>query len=331
MNGAIHRYSPTEQTAGGVGINQFVIILASLLCASNERKTDEAAAQPAINKSTSRPEWVAGNEVAHWSGLPIWGGKEAHERGFDYPLPLGLSANVFTETANFRVPKVTLGGSGGGLLDIGNLVQVSNVKIEESAWTARADSWIFPFLDLYAVGGYVNGKADIALRPGLPILNSRGPKYDLNLDFDGPTVGLGGTLAGGIKPFNDRSTTLFGMTDLNFTRTFLDFNHVVSSLDDVGVMVFSTRVGVRNRIMENSPLGEVHASVWGGAMYQDVQEVMTGDLGILGLNFRTQVEAVNPWNTIVGGRLEMGEHASATVEVGLGDRKSLMLEIEFRF
>lgn len=301
------------------------------MCLPNEPMSDEAAAQSAGEQSTSRPGLVAGSEVAHWSGLPIWGGKEARELGYELPLPVGLSANVFSETAHFNVPKVTLGGRGGGLLDIGSLVRVSNVYIEETASTVRADSWVLPFLDLYVVGGYVDGNAEITLRPGSPILRSRGPKYDLKLNFEGPTVGLGGTLAGGFKLVEDRSTIIFGLTDLNFTRTFLDFDRVVAALDDVDVMVFSTRLGVRERILEDSPFGDVHVAVWGGAMYQDVQEIMAGSLGILDLRFLANVEAVNPWNTIVGGRVEIGKNAAATIEVGLGDRKSLMLEIAIRF
>jgi hypothetical protein len=58
---------------------------------------------------------------------------------------------------------------------------------------------------------------------------------------------------------------------------------------------------------------------------------MSGQLSILDLNFRANIEAVNPWNTLVGGRVEIGKNISATVEVGLGDRRSLMLEIAIRF
>jgi hypothetical protein len=287
--------------------------------------------QAPSGKPTSRPELVEGKEVVHWSRLPIWGAKEARECGFELPLPLGLCGNVFSQRANFHVPKVTVGGRGGGLLDIGGLIRVGNVKIEETAWTSRLDAWILPFLDLYAVGGYVEGKADIELRPGfLPILRSRGPKFNLKLEYGGPTVGLGGTLAGGFKPFKDRQTTVFGLTDLNFTRTFLNFKNVVSSLPGVDVTVFSTRLGVRERILEHSPFGEVHASLWGGGMWQGVQEVMAGSV-FHAVNFRANVEAVNPWNTIVGGRLELGKNAVVTVEVGLGDRTSLMLEAAIRF
>ncbi len=270
--------------------------------------------------------------MAHWSGMPIWGAKEAREHGFELPPPLGVSANIFSESANFRVPKLTIGGHGGGLLDIDNLVRVTHVKVEETAWTSRLDSWVLPFLDLYAIGGYVNGRGDVDLRPGMfPILRSHGPKYDLKLEYQGPTVGLGGTLAAGFRPVKERPTIVFGLADLNFTRTFLDFKHVVTSLPGVDVMVFSTRLGVRERILTNPALGDLHVSLWGGCMYQGVQEIMAGSVQNVGLNFRANVEAVNPWNTLIGGRLEIGKHAVLTIEAGLGDRKSLMLEAAFRF
>ena len=287
-----------------------------------------ATTQSASERPITQPQLVPGKDVAHWSGLPIWE-IEARERGFELPLPLGIAGNAFTARQNFGVPKVTLGGSGGGLLNIGGLVRVENADIRETAWTARIDSWVFPFLDLYAIVGYVDGQADLDLRPTVfPIAPA---KYELNLNFEGPTVGFGGTLAAGFRPIEDRPTILFGLTDLNFTRTFLDFDPLVESLDPVDVMVFSTRLGVRERLLENSSLGDVHAAVWGGAMYQGVQEVMTGQLGILDLNFHANVEAVNPWSTIVGGRLEIGRNAALTIEAGLGDRRSVMLEFAFRF
>jgi hypothetical protein len=321
-----------QQVSGEAGINRPLVVFASLSFALGAQRPGEAIAQSASDKPTSQPALVDGKEVTHWSRLPIWGENEAREHGFELPLPLGVSGNLFSSKQNFYLPKLTVGGPGGGLLDIDRLVHVSNVRIQETAWTGRVDGWVLPFLDLYAVGGYVNGQGEVTLRPGmLPILRNHGPKFDFKLEYEGPTVGFGGTLAAGFRPVKDRPTILFGLADLNFTRTFLDFKHVVTSLPGVDVMVFSTRLGVRERILKDSPLGELHASLWGGAMYQGVQEVMAGSVSILDLNFRTNVEAVNPWSTLVGGRLEIGKNAVLTIEAGLGDRKSLMLEVAFRF
>lgn len=286
-----------------------------------------ATTQPSGECATSQPALAPTPDARHWTGLPIWEEK-ARERGYELPLPLGLAANAFAARHNFDVPTVTIGGSGGGLLNIGGLAHIENAEITETAWTTRFDTWVFPFLDVYAIAGYVDGRADIELRPAaLPISPAR---LDLNLNFEGPTVGLGGTLAAGFKPIVDRPTIVFGLADLNFTRTFLDFDQVVESLDPVDVVVFSSRLGVRERLLKESALGEVYGSVWGGAMYQGVQEVMTGRLGILDLNFRADVHAVNPWSTIVGGRLELGKHTELTIEAGIGDRRSLMLELAIR-
>lgn len=270
--------------------------------------------------------------MAHWSGLPLWGQKEACEHGFDLPLPLGLSGNVYSGKQDFGIRQLKLGGSGPGLVDVGDLIHVTNVKTEQIARTARLDAWVLPFLSLYAIAGDVDGQADITVRPAmLPILRSRGPKLNIKLEYEGPTLGLGGTLAGGFRPIQDRPTIVFGLADLNFTKTMLDFKNLVSSLNTVDVMVFSMRLGVREPILRNLPIGDVHVSLWGGGMYQGVQENMAGGLGVLDLNFLAKVKAFNPWNTIVGGRLEIGKNIVFTLEVGMGDRQSMMLETTFRF
>ncbi len=325
-------FSESTQVSGGAGIGRFVFIFASVLLTSGRLTSGETATRPAGDESTCGPELVSGEEVAHWSGLPVWGAKEARKYGFELPPPLGASGNVFSSKMNFEVPEVKLGPSGGRLLDVDNLVQVTHAKIRETAWTTRFDSWVLPFLSLYGIAGYVEGTAGIGVRPALrPTLGKSSPHFDINLSYDGPTVGFGGTLAAGFKPVKDRPTIVFGLVDLNLTRTFLTFSPLVESLDPVDVMVFSMRLGVRERILRTSSLGDVYGSVWGGGMYQGVQEVMTGRLGIRDLAFRAEAEAVNPWNTIVGGRVEMGENMVLTVEVGIGDRDSIMLELTYRF
>jgi hypothetical protein len=296
------------------------------------RASGEDIAQSTTDESTAEPELVPGEEVVHWSRLPLWGAKEAHEHGFELPLPLGISTTYYMEKQDVRVPEVKLGWGGAELLDIGGLVQVTDVQTEQEVWSTRFDSWVLPFLNLFAVAGYVDGQADLELGPGpIPFLAKRGPKLDIELEYEGPTVGLGGTLAAGFKPIKDRPTIVFGQAGLVFTKTFLDFDQVVKSLDTVDVTILSMRLGVRERILQHPSLGDLHLSLWGGAMYQDIQEVMTGRLGILDLDFRAEVDEVNPWNTMIGGRLEIGKNFDVMVEVGCGDRESLMLGATFRF
>jgi len=322
-----------ERSPGDVSIFRCLFICACLLLGSARLSAGQSVAHADESETADESEIVAGKEVVHWSGLPVWGGKEASDSGHELPLPLGLSGNVFYSIEqNFDLSKVALGTPGGKLLDLGSLVRVTNVKVSETATTSRLDAWVLPFLNVYAIVGYVQGHAHIDVRPAtIPGLRAHGPKLDFRLQFDGPTVGLGTTLAGGYRPFKGRETVVFGLADINFTRTFLDFEHVVSMLDPVDVAVLSMRLGVRERICENTPFGAAYVSLWGGGMYQGVQETMKGRLGLVDLRFRADVQAADPWSGLIGGRVELGEHLILTTEVGFGDRKTIMFELNYRF
>ena len=292
--------------------------------------TAQAGLPSPSSQPSPGPEVVPGKDVPHWYGLPIWGKAEVEKLGVDPPLPIGVSGTYYTETQDFRMPELKLGGHGGRLLNAGGLVRVPVVKTAQHAETVRVDAWVLPFLNLYALGGYVNGHADVAIQPALfPPRHS--PKFNLRLDYEGPTVGVGGTLATGFKPFHDRPTIVFALADLNVTETFLDFRRVVTALDPVTVVVLNVRCGVRDRILHTSSVGDVYLSLWAGPMWEDVQEVMPGSLSILDLDFQGKVKAVNPWSTVVGSRLEIGKHIDLMFDVGFGERKSVMLSMAFRF
>jgi hypothetical protein len=99
----------------------------------------------------------------------------------------------------------------------------------------------------------------------------------------------------------------------------------------VNVVVLNLRAGVRDRILTVPSVGDINVSVWGGGMFEGVQEVMEGRLSLLELDFAGTVRSFNPWNTIVGGRIEIGRHIDLMVDVGIGQRRSLMLSATFRF
>jgi len=286
---------------------------------------EQVAAQSVEDRPTTRPAVVTGQEVSHWTGLPIWGDK-AREEGYDPPLPLGVSGSFYAEKQDFEVVDLTVGWFGDGLIDVDKLIQVDDAETQQSVWNTRFDTWILPFLNVYGILGYMDGRANIGLGPkGVSI-------YDLELNYNGPVLGVGGTLAGGFRPFKHRSTILFAHTDLNYTRTFLCFDKLGVSMDaGIDTMVLSTRVGVRERIFPDSKIGDLHLSLWSGAMYQDVQSVIPGRVEMLGLDFSVEQEARDAWNALFGGRLEIGKNFDLMVEVGLGGRQSLMFAGTFRF
>lgn len=291
-------------------------------------------AQAGTPSPSSQPtralEIVPGKDVPHWSGLPIWGKTEAEKLGYDAPLPIGLSFMYFAEKESFYMPNLNVGGHGLGLIDIGGLVRVPNIKISENAKLLRLDAWALPFLDLYGVVGDVSGHGNVDIEPAF-LPHKCSPKYDLRLDYEGPTAGLGGTLAAGFKPLKSRQTTIFGLADFNVTETFLDFERVVTSLTPVTVAVLNLRGGVRDRILHTSSVGDVYMAVWGGVMWEDVQEVMSGSVSILDLDFQGTVKSPCQWNPTVGVNLEIGKHIGLVLDVGFGERKSVLLSASVRF
>ncbi|WP_295456381.1 hypothetical protein, partial [uncultured Thiodictyon sp.] len=84
-------------------------------------------------------------------------------------------------------------------------------------------------------------------------------------------------------------------------------------------------------ILRTPKLGDVYMSVWGGIMWEGVQEVMSGNLSIFDLDFQGKIKSLNSWNPIVGTGLEIGKHMSVMIDVGFGERESLMLSATFRF
>jgi hypothetical protein len=193
---------------------------------------------------------------------------------------------------------------------------------------ARADVWIFPFLNIYGIGGFTSG--EMSGKVGLPAIPSLGiPAQDLplNIGYDGPTYGGGVTLAGGFKISDRGALTLFAVADANYTITDLDFtDERLFTNTKAEAVVFSARVGLRRRISER-----LHVALWGGAMYQHVSDFLVGAAANGSFAFLVVQSPVDPWNSLVGARLEIGRHFDLMVEAGLGTRSSIMGGFAFRF
>lgn len=181
----------------------------------------------------------------------------------------------------------------------------------------RADVWLFPFLNLYGIGGYSGGKADLNLTV-LPGVQGLSQKVRIpTIEYEGPTYGGGAVLAGGYKK-------LFVMVDCNYTITDLDL------LDsDVDTLVVDWRIGWRQR------LGRVHGSLWLGAMYQNASQTMTGTVFLSPedppLRFEVDQTTDKPWNLLIGTQWELGRHWWVLVEGGLGERNQLLGSLSYRF
>jgi len=252
---------------------------------------------------------------------------EAEAKGFQLPLPFGIGLNYYREQQPFNIKDLQV-SRGGRPVSVNDLVQLDRVDTTQHNGIARLDAWLFPFLNVYGLLGYTSGnmQGKVAL-PAIPRLGIPAQTLPLDISYEGPTYGVGATLAGGFKVIDWRNLTLFAVADANYTRTPLDFTDERLFTDTTAkALVFSTRLGLRARLSE-----KMHVAVWGGAMFQDVSDSLIGRSADNGFAFLVVQNPVEPWNALVGGRLEIGRHVDMMVEGGIGVRSSIMGGVTFRF
>ncbi len=285
-----------------------------------------------------------------WSDfLPIWG-KEAREQGYVLPLPFGISIIGLQQRQPFQVNNIGLAfkDTSSQLIDnvIKKTILATDLTVEDSTINARADVWLFPFLNIYALVGQTDATSRLDLNinasiPDQPLATCNllglnfeqtsggllGPKGNclieattpIKLDIKGDNIGAGMTIAGGYGDF-------FGMLDVNFTSSDLDIAE-----ENAEVIVTSARIGW------NGAFGALGGSLWLGAMHQNVKQTLNIPIpGIAnqpsGVKVIIEQEASSPVNYLLGGRLNFTEAWEMIIETnaGFADRQQFLMQISYR-
>lgn len=354
-----------------------------------------------VNKSVHMPP--VANKAKSFS-LPIWK-EEAEKLGYELPLPFGVNVSYMHLQQGIVVDHV------GGF----NSVQLSPVELKNvigqivpnfafladlkgihnyseylirgiqtkpkqgkqktDVFSVRADVWLFPFLNLYAIAGKMKGNSTTEVDYWLPAFDNKifahemtkhmqnkfqqklsqkilenlsasfngaqgvGKIDEFKLNLDGYLYGAGFVLAGGYDRF-------FGLVDLSYTQTKLT---VVDG--SISALVISPRIGYDFHDF-GLPL-----RFWTGAMYQNVEQELSGKLANLNLpdmqvtlkkpdgtvlgtvpipkintgEYQVKQHLVTKWNPLLGVQYYYSKNIGAIVEVGLGERKSVFATIDIRF
>ncbi|WP_375320417.1 TonB-dependent receptor [Aliivibrio logei] len=266
--------------------------------------------------------------------LPIWK-EEAEARGYDLPEAFGLNISYMKQTQDISVDSIGFEGTIPALLPwkpphaISDLVDIESVgsgKQMSEVLTLRGDVWLFPFLNLYGIVGQLKGYSETTINVK-PLGLGKGINMPFRLDLNGTLYGAGFVLAGGYKD-------VFALADASYTETELNvIDGTISSI------VISPRVGYDFTRM-GTPL-----RVWVGAMYQDVEQSLSGNLTDIGLSgnlgslvgkvddgrFNVEQHLVTPWNTLLGMQYKLDDGLYLLGEAGLGKRKSLFFTVDMRF
>ena len=252
------------------------------------------------------------------------------------PLPYGLSVNYTYVSEDLDIRKFDLQINGNPVPS--GLVSLDSLHQRTKAETVRLDAWLLSFLDLYGVGGFVNGtandldikmanQAQIAsnisyqeflqnLPQGMQSMLSSGLSSDLSsIDYHGTVYGFGAMLGGGYGHF-------FYSYDVNYTWT--NINRLQTSVDTL-----LQEVRIRYKM---DALGS-KVSVFTGASNEEIKARQSGTYNLSGtrLGFSLVARSAYPWNALVGTEVEFTPHWNLTLQDGFSGRNQITSSLGYRF
>jgi hypothetical protein len=229
--------------------------------------------------------------------------EEARARGYDLPLPFG-AALIITGLGSRQIDvtdvRVGLEGnpqSVSDFLHLGSSSDVFNANL-------KFDMWLLPFLNVYALVGYVHNNSTTHARVTVP---APGPlpgtvEFEtlIETELDGVVGGIGVTLAGGYKNF-------YMVFDCNYDQSDLGFDN------DFTAVIASVRAGWNGRF------GELPLQLWLGVGNWDTAATATGHADLPNgerLVFEADQKPHTNWMYDVGANLEFSKRFQLVLDAG---------------
>lgn len=228
---------------------------------------------------------------------------EALKAGYELPLPFGFGV-VLTGLDNraIDVSDVRIGPAGSpqsvsDYVDLGSSSRVFNANL-------KFDTWLLPFLNVYAIAGYVYNDSTTRLsvtipRPGA-IPGEIQSEKEVQTKLEGLIGGGGFTLAGGWREF-------FMVADVSYVQTDLGFD------DDFTALISSIRAGWTGE------LGGIPLQIWGGVGNWDTAATAKGHVDIEGVGrlvFEADQAPHTPWIYDIGSNMQLSDRVQLFLDVG---------------
>jgi hypothetical protein len=272
------------------------------------------ASTPAGETSTQ----IAGPE-RHWSGLPLLG-EQARRAGYELPLPFGVGAIYNYVARDIEVTDVRVGVNGAPLASVSDVANF-RARSTVNAAVVKADAWVFPFLDVYVLLGYIDNVSDtniaVTVPNPSPLSGSRQFTIRTKTELQGFIGGGGLSLVGGYRQF-------FAMADVNYSATDLGFD------DRFRALIASARIGW------NGMVGPVPLRLWAGGAYWNTKNTARAttevpDVGTV--RFETDQGPKQPWNALVGVSAALHRQVDLFAEYGSspGDVTFVAAGVTIRF
>lgn len=268
--------------------------------------------------------------------LPFFG-QAVTDLGFELPLPFGISIVPATFEQDLTLRDLSLGLQGEADRDI-EAINFESPYVRNTALQLKLDAWLFPFMNVFATVGRVDGRATVPLtvlgadlvpqqcdRPlGTPDLCDKELSATAKPNYDGTNWSIGTTLAMGWKQFFVVLPIVYAVSDINILET------------DVDALNISPRFGINVDLKSYGDL-----SVFLGATYLKAEVEVAGDITFdtgsgsdsgTTLSYRLIEENSDAWNAALGANWQMTPAWGVMLEIGGGGtRNDVIAGVTYRF
>ena len=252
--------------------------------------------------------------------LPMWSHAEplfGKSLAGDAKLPktFGVGIDYFGMDQPYRIDSLVLAAPPG--IPLPPIADTGSIKVhnEFDEVDLKLDVWLLPFLNAFGLYGRIDGETVVDLSnigASLPPEIRR-----LQIDYDGDVYGAGlVAVVGGDRWF------------ASVTGTYTDTNLKGDYESSVETVVLQPRVGVRLRGT---------TEIWIGGYWLDAEESHSGSIdlnfgfGPVPVEFAADLSQDEDFNFAFGMHTMFSDSWEATLEVGGGDRDTLLANLTYRF
>ncbi len=268
--------------------------------------------------------------------MPPVFGKKVRKNGASLSLPFGVGIYSLYYDQGYLASNLRLTSDSSAITARADTVY-QNTSAYEFKAQIRPNLWLFPFLNVYGIFGYTQGKIspDLVVPyivvENIPVIDSIiiDTTFEIhdNLKYIGPTFGIGATFSIGLK-------YLFFMADYNYSVT--NPEDIEENLHN---HFFSPKVGVFLGNKKRKSFG----ALWVGAMYISNDQSFSGKISVEDIaselvflfgeeaNYSGKIIAKSRWNLLVGASWVIKSRHHIVLEAGFMERKQISFGYEFRF
>jgi len=261
------------------------------------------------------------------------------DMGYDLPLPYGIKAAYVTVDQEQLLENLWVGFNGSEKVYL-DWVEFENARSINDTYQAIFDTWVFPFMNVYAILGKIEGHAPVDVlidgngflgelgidcsKPGnlviCGLLQDKEFTLPIDANFEGNNYGIGINLAGGWKGFFFTLPISWVYADMKGSNT------------DGAVLSASPRAG---KVFNLGSRGNLALYLGGSYLNSDLQ--VDGTWTVPGTEFSIDylIDQKNKdeWAAIVGANWDISNRWSLQAEYNgfVGSRETWMGSVTWRF